>query len=254
MASAIITRTYQDHAISYDASGWFNATQAAAKFGKESTAWIRQSDTIEYISALCQRQGNSGFVTEFNKIKDLDSKSSKARSALLRLAKDSGLVKTKAGSPENGGGTWLHPKLAILFARWLDVDFAVWCDEQIDGIVRGKDDWRKLRHAAASSNIVLNGIIQETRAEAGKDTAAHHYSNEARLVNWVAFGEFAGVERDGLSREQLDLLAHLETRNGVMIGRGLSYDERKARLPEIAEAWQERRIAKMAAKLERSAA
>lgn len=249
MASAIITRTYQEHAITYQGDGWFNATQAAARFDKEPTAWIRQSDTIEYIAALCERSGKSGFVTEFNKIKDLDSKSSKARSALLRLAKDSGLVKTKAGSPENGGGTWLHPKLAILFARWLDVDFAIWCDEQIDGIVRGKDDWRKLRHAAASSNIVLNGIIQETRSEAGKETGAVHYMSEAKLVNWVAFGEFAGVERDSLTREQLDLLAHLETRNGVMIGRGPSYDERKARLPEIAEAWQERRIAKVAPKL-----
>ncbi len=25
----------------------------------------------------------------------------------------------------------MHPKLAIRFAQWLDVDFAVWCDEQI---------------------------------------------------------------------------------------------------------------------------
>lgn len=76
--TAIITRTYQDHAISYNADGWFSATQAAAKFGKEPTAWIRQSDTMAYIAALCKRQGNSGFVTEFNKIKDLDSASSKA--------------------------------------------------------------------------------------------------------------------------------------------------------------------------------
>ena len=27
-----------------------------------------------------------------------------------------------------GGGTWAHPKLAVFFARWLDVCFAVWCD------------------------------------------------------------------------------------------------------------------------------
>lgn len=218
MASAIITRTYQDHAISYDASGWFNATQAAAKFGRRIDHWLDNKETKDYIAALC------------------DSSNTRKE----------GYLKTKRGA---NGGTWLHPKLAILFARWLDVRFAIWCDEQIDGIVRGKDDWRKLRHAAASSNIVLNGIIQGARAEAGKETGAVHYMSEAKLVNWAAFGEFAGVERDGLSREQLDLLAHLETRNGIMIGRGLSYDERKARLPEIAEAWQERRIARAVAKL-----
>uniref|UniRef100_Q47D41 KilA-N domain-containing protein n=1 Tax=Dechloromonas aromatica (strain RCB) TaxID=159087 RepID=Q47D41_DECAR len=27
-----------------------------------------------------------------------------------------------------GGGTLLHPKLAVFFARWQDVRFAVWCD------------------------------------------------------------------------------------------------------------------------------
>lgn len=37
-----------------------------------------------------------------------------------------------------GVGTWAHPKLAVFFARWLDVRFAVWCDSVIDDILRGK--------------------------------------------------------------------------------------------------------------------
>jgi KilA-N domain len=48
------------------------------------------------------------------------------------------LVIVKKGSVENGGGTWLHPKLAIDFARWLSPDFAVWCDLQIEKILRLK--------------------------------------------------------------------------------------------------------------------
>lgn len=35
------------------------------------------------------------------------------------------------------GGTFCHPKLAVFFARWLDVRFAVWCDLMIDNILRG---------------------------------------------------------------------------------------------------------------------
>ena len=239
--TAIITRTYQDHAIAYQGDGWFNATQAAANFGKEPTAWIRQSDTIEYIAALCKRQGNSGFVTEFNKIKDLDSTSGKARSALLKLAKDSGLVKTKAGSPENGGGTWLHPKLAVRFAQWLDVDFAVWCDEQIDSIMRGKDDWRTLRHASASTNKVVNAILQHTRADAGKDTQHFHYANEAKLVNWVVCGEFKGLNRNELGDSDLDLIAHLEERNAVLLGRGLTREQRQPMLKQYAMDWRMKR-------------
>lgn len=35
-------------------------------------------------------------------------------------------------------GTWAHPKLAVFFARWLDVRFAVWCDAMIEDILKGK--------------------------------------------------------------------------------------------------------------------
>lgn len=35
-------------------------------------------------------------------------------------------------------GTWAHPKLAVFFARWLDVRFSVWCDSVIDELLRGK--------------------------------------------------------------------------------------------------------------------
>jgi hypothetical protein len=45
------------------------------------------------------------------------------------------LVIVRGGSAENGGGTWIHPKLAIDFARWLSSDFAVWCDLQIEKIL-----------------------------------------------------------------------------------------------------------------------
>ena len=40
-------------------------------------------------------------------------------------------LKTKRGQ---GGGTWLHPKLAVRFAQWLDPKFAVWCDMQINSL------------------------------------------------------------------------------------------------------------------------
>ena len=238
--TGIISVDYMGHPIAYRGDGWFNATQAAAKFGKEPTAWIRQSDTIEYIAALCKRYGNSGFVTEFNKIKDFDSTSSKARSALLKLAKDSGLVKTKAGAPETGGGTWLHPKLAVRFAQWLDVDFAVWCDEQIDALLRGKEDWAKDRALLAAAHRVMSGMLHDTRAEQGKSTEAHHYANESRLVNWAVCGEFKGLDRNSMTVEEIELLAQLETRNAIMIGRGMSYDERKAELSrQVAAAHQE---------------
>lgn len=37
----------------------------------------------------------------------------------------------KQATKGRNGVTYLHPKLAVFFARWLDVRFAVWCDLMI---------------------------------------------------------------------------------------------------------------------------
>lgn len=205
MASTVIKRNYENHAISYNADGWFNATEAAKQFGKEPAQWARLPETIKYTEALERKYVG---ITH---------------------------SKTKRGA---NGGTWLHPKLAVRFAQWLDVDFALWCDEQIDGIVRGKDDWANSRHASIGTNKALNMILQDMRAVEGKATESHHYANEARLVNWVLTSEFKGLDRSVLSAKELDLLAHLESRNAVLIGRGVAYGQRKPMLKQYAMDWQ----------------
>lgn len=34
------------------------------------------------------------------------------------------------------GGTWIHEKLVLNFARYLNVEFELWCDEQIETLLR----------------------------------------------------------------------------------------------------------------------
>lgn len=206
----IITRDYQGHAIAYQGDGWFNATQAAAKFGKEPAQWARLPETINYVEALKRKYGEITYS------------------------------KSKRGA---NGGTWLHPKLAVRFAQWLDVDFAVWCDEQIDALIRGRDDWRKLWHQSASSFKVANEILRMVRQDGGKATEPHHYANEAKLVNWALCGEFQKLDRDGLSGAELALLSFLEERNAVLIGRGLTYDQRKPMVKQYAMDWRMDRLA-----------
>ncbi|WP_338803592.1 KilA-N domain-containing protein [Xenorhabdus griffiniae] len=133
--SNIIPLEYDGHPIRFNEEGWINATDVAAKFGKEPNDWISQLDTLEYLCALSKKLfSNSGAERELGKIKELEIRKSSTRAKILRLTKKTGLVKTRAGI---NGGTWLHPKLAIRFARWLSVDFEIWCDEQIDTLIRG---------------------------------------------------------------------------------------------------------------------
>jgi len=199
--------TYEDQSIQFRDDGWFNATNAGERFGKRPNDWLSLPSTAEYISALERRYGKIRYV-----------RTSRARA-------------------DRGGGTWLHPKLGVPFARWLDVDFAVWCDEQIARIIHGDPgtiDWRRLRHEAAASYKVMSAILQETRRDAGKKTASHHFINEAKLVNWALSGEFKGLDRDGLTGAELDVLARLEERNAVLIARGADREQRKADLLALA--------------------
>ena len=206
---SIVTLDYQGHAIAYQDDGWFNATQAAAKFNKVPHDWMRLPATVEYIEALSRKYGKFPHL------------------------------KTKRGA---AGGTWLHPRLAVRFAQWLDTDFAVWCDEQIESLLRGKDDWRKLRHSAASSSKVQAAMLQEVRKAVGKATEAHHFMNEHRLINSLLTGEYKGLDRDSLTAYQLDFLAHFEVRNAILIGMGLTYEQRKGALKAEAMTWSEMAI------------
>lgn len=207
MKSTLVRLDYQGIAVSFNLDGWFNATHAAAIHGKRPVDWLVLDSTKEYITTLCD---------------------------LLNCEKSS-LLKTKAG--RHNGGTWLHPRLAVSFARWLDVRFAIWCDIQIEGLLKGQHphyDWKRLRHEASSSFKVMNDILATVRTGQGKVTATHHFTNEARLVNWALSGEFKGLDRDSLPTHDLDLLAHLELKNAALIGRDIGYADRKKILESAA--------------------
>lgn len=114
----VIPLNYQGHAVRFNSDGWINATDIAKRYGKKPGEWIRLPDTTKYMDALA-RHLNVG------------------ESHLLTSA-----IKGRSG------GTWLHPKLAVFFARWLDVDFAVWCDLHIDALLRGELTEKQIFDAA----------------------------------------------------------------------------------------------------------
>lgn len=197
----LIQSDYSGHAISFNENGaWFNATEAAAHFGKRPVEWLRLPETERYISALC----------DFHKVGK------------------SHFVKTKRGT--KSPGTWLHPQLAVAFARWCDVRFSIWCDDQIGKILSGSHshfDWKRMRHAASASYQMMAGSRQRFRASQGKETLPHHYINESKLINFVLTGSYTPVDRSILTEPQLTILAKLEIQNGILIGAGLSGLERK---------------------------
>lgn len=108
--------SYEGLRVDFTNDGWFSATAAAKRFGKDVDDWVVLAGTLDYIRALDEvLTGKESRITDTRK---------------------NGYVKTSKARLDRGGGTWLHPKLAVRFAQWLDAKFAVWCDMQIDQILR----------------------------------------------------------------------------------------------------------------------
>ena len=211
----LITSQYNGVDCHFNDDGWFNATVAASRYGKRPNDWLNLTETQEYIQALAEVMGISITSKNGNCI---------------------ALIKTKRG--KENGGTWLHPKLAVPFTRWLDVRFGVWCDEQIDQLLRGTHpimDKRRLRHQVAATYKAVCNVLQLTRQQQGKDTKPYHYMNEAKLINSVMTGEYKSLDRDSLSYDDMDLLAALEAQDLILIASQCSYEQRKSALHHFAK-------------------
>ncbi|CBV44059.2 KilA-N domain-containing protein [Halomonas elongata] len=144
--SNIIPFKYQGRPVRFSTDGWINATDIAKRFGKRPAKWLELPTTKSYMAALAKALG----------IGDVGKS-------------DIGLVITKKGGPDQG--TWLHPKLAVAFGRWLDDDFAVWCDMHIDDVLRGQGS---LRH---QFDVAVYDLQQQDRrgSTAGRELAQHRW-------------------------------------------------------------------------------
>ena len=106
--SVVIPFHYQGEPVRFNSAGWINATDIASSHGLRLDNWLRNKETEAYIEALARH---------------------------LNASDSRDLIRGQRG---RGGGTWLHPKLAVAFARWISPDFAVWADLHIDALMRGE--------------------------------------------------------------------------------------------------------------------
>lgn len=113
-----------------------NATAMARHFGKRPVDYLRLPSTVELLGAIVRKS---------------------------HICEDQ-LVITAKGSPEHGGGTWMHEDVAIDFAQWLSVDFRLWVNDRIKELLRyGMTVTPEaVEHAAADPQFVLK-VVERLR-------------------------------------------------------------------------------------------
>lgn len=130
---------YNGQRINQREDGYVSATQMCQANNKLAADWLRLDETKAYKEEL---------------------------SASMGIPIDA-LCLVKSGSPEFGGGTWIHPKLAICLGRWISIPFAIWCDTHIKTLIeKGSTALVELTPMEQLLIIVQNGIEQEKKLAA----------------------------------------------------------------------------------------
>ena len=105
--------------VPFDGLTYINATEVYQAFGKKQTSFDswKTRTLIPYAEKLI----------ELGKIPT-------PQNAVLTDSKGvtiSDIIIVRKGGKTHEAGTWFHPKLAVVFARWLSMEFEIWCDEKI---------------------------------------------------------------------------------------------------------------------------
>ncbi|MGL5089457.1 MAG: antA/AntB antirepressor family protein [Aeromonas sobria] len=106
--------------------------------------------------------------------------------------------------------------------------------------------WQAQREVTKDYHGLMCRALQLARINAGKETKAHHYSNELNMLNRLVLGldakhwsELHGgcrEVRQHMNSHQLEQIAYLERSNATLIDAGMPFAERKAHLAVMLTA------------------
>jgi len=99
--------------------GFINGTAMCVAHGKKIDSWLRTQNTLELFEALAFDLGMNINYSDLSNL-DISSISAAKYASFFK-----GLLVVKRGSPDTGGGTWLHPDLAIQLAQWCSPTFGI---------------------------------------------------------------------------------------------------------------------------------
>ena len=191
--------------IKIDVDGYICLTDMIKYFPrKRLDNWIRLESTKDFIK-----------VVEFNlNTSDVSS------------------LKRRRGKYE--GGTYAHELIALEFASWLSPEFKYKIYSEYQNGTQRKDNWNIKRILASFNYKIMSKAVEGDH----ENPKFFHHSNEAIMLNKIVFGRHEKGIRDqeGVTEQQLDLIAKLEGHNTTLIGIGMDFQERKDKLRVLVKS------------------
>ncbi len=242
--------------LAQDDSDYISLTDIDGRFegnGRHIENWLRNQNTIEYLSTWEQLHNPSFNSMQLHGIKEQIGINRFLISAKKWVEETGAIgITAKAG---RYGGTYAHPDIAFHFCLWLSPTFQLYIAKEFQRIKQQEAaqqkeslEWNVKRmlskvnyriHTDAVKEHLIPPRIQNTKLE------SLYYATEADLLNLAMFGVTSkewklanptakGNMRDYAATEQLLVLANLENLNAEYIKLGFGKEERLRRLNEVA--------------------
>ena len=126
----LIIKKFKGVDIVFDENGWVNATQTAKNYGMDLSNFVRSKDFVKYSKSV-EKIRNVNITELKNTIKGKGKKQ----------------------------GTYFHPFLAVVFARWISSDFAVQMDMWFEQKVREEIEFQK--NVINEQQLTIDELIEE---------------------------------------------------------------------------------------------
>jgi len=186
---------------------------------KASNSVIDQRADDGYINAtaLCRAASRKfAHYRENDTTKDF-LKALSAKVGIPIINEKQALIESRPGSPETGGGSWVHPQVAIHLGQWLSADFAVqvgeWVYDWMGGrgapsVGRAELPYHIRRHMLNLNSVAPGyfSVLQEMTFMLIGPLDQHGYELPEKMVPDISMGRFLckhlrdklGVDTDAL--------------------------------------------------------
>jgi len=120
----LLQKTYLGKEIVFTPDGWINATQTVkALDAKYLNGFMKSKYFNEYLEEYCL----------YHQVE---------RDDVIKVVKGNFSKSDQTNRSITQQGTYFHPDLVVLFARWINPAFGVWCDVIIKQILTGEIEIR----------------------------------------------------------------------------------------------------------------